>query len=56
MLENSKIQIIFWGKKWETSRSKRIFRNQIEVALGKIFVSDYFVKLSHTEIFISHRY
>jgi hypothetical protein len=46
VLENSKIQIIFWGKKWETSQSKGIFRNQIEVALGKIFVSDYFAKLS----------
>ena len=49
MLENSKIQIIFWGKKWEASRSKRIFRNQIEVALGKIFVSDYFVKVSQIQ-------
>ncbi len=46
VLEDSKIQIIFWGKKWETSQSKGIFRNQIEVALGKIFVSDYFAKLS----------
>lgn|GEM_PF-1362151 len=45
VLESSKIQIIFWGKEWET-RSKKIFRNQIEFALCKIFASDYFVKLN----------
>ena len=45
VLENPKIQIILWGEKWETSRSSKIFRNQIEVALRKIFDSDYFVKL-----------
>jgi hypothetical protein len=46
VLDNSKIQIIFWGKKWETSSSKKIFRNQIKFALCKIFVSDYFIKLN----------
>ena len=46
VLESSKIQVIFWGKKWESSSAKRIFRSQIEFALGKIIDSDYFAKLN----------
>lgn len=45
-MENSKIQIIFWGNKWDTASTNRIFRKQIEDALCRIFISDYFVKLS----------
>jgi hypothetical protein len=46
VLENSRIQIIFWGTKWDTIPTRRIFRRQIEDALRKIFNSDYFEKLN----------
>ncbi|MFZ0328631.1 MAG: hypothetical protein WBQ25_12930 [Nitrososphaeraceae archaeon] len=46
MLENSRIQIIFWGTKWDTSPTRGIFRRQIKDALRKIFDSDYFEKLN----------